>query len=517
MSTPLVGALIGHPAEFSSLRKGLETFRVMGVPYVFEVISPERHPERVAEWAREAPSRGIEVILTSLAGGASLPALVAANTPLPVLVVLTAQSLPSTPFPAEGVLLAAGSRAAEHAATTALRILALHHPEFRRLLDHHRQASALRQESAVLDLRSQFPDLTDSAATLPEEDLFRLTEHDTDPGPAFRAELQATQQEPGTRPNVRENASPRTGRHSAPSHPQEPERPRHRDTEAARADTEPEDISAVPTPPEESPTPSPPEPQPPSPEDEEQVGPGIEGTEQEIYGSKPPPAPPLTRRRIAQRPLADRLFKIDPEKPDVEIIEHAMFTVLEGGTVAVPTDTVYGIAADATNAEAVERLYRMKGRNRQKALAILCHNTDMLSHLVIRFPEKVEELMEEFWPGSLTIIFPKPVGALAGVSATRSIGVRIPDNTTTLALISMVARPLATTSANLAGEPPATTAEGVVEAFGDEIDCILDGGPTPGPVASTVLSVVEAPYRILREGTIMRKTLKRILGDLLHD
>ena len=103
------------------------------------------------------------------------------------------------------------------------------------------------------------------------------------------------------------------------------------------------------------------------------------------------------------------------------------------------------------------------------------------------------------------------------MSSTATLGVRIPDHNTTLALISMLERPLATTSANLSGQPPATTAEEVVSVFGDELDCILDAGPTMGNIASTVLSVVDTPYRIIREGGVTREQIREILGDLLGD
>jgi len=526
MSSALVGVLLGSRADFTALRKGLETLRVMGVPYEFEVAAPERTPDKVIEWAREAAARGLEVIIAASGGSAPLAGLVAANTGLPVIGL----PIDSTPLrgqdaltsmaqmPSGAPVACVGVNASENAVLLAVRILALKHPHYERVLHHQNQSAIVRQETALQELRVQYPDLTDSRVTAPDDNRLFLTELETDPGFLLR-EDQAEGEIVASRP-------PETGSSAKATVPRiEPEPAQPQEPGPPSCDEEDESETETPEPVEqptrgkakksgkrsgsrkkasraaaEAVTPSPAE-------DSDDT----EDQEQE----KSAVQTPLPPRRPGRRPLVDRLFHVEPENPDVDVIEHAMFTLLEGGIVAVPTDTVYGIAVDATNAEAVERLYRLKGRNRQKAMAILVHNAEMLSRLVTRFPEKVEELMEEFWPGSLTMIFPKPAGALAGVSASKTIGVRIPDHNTTLALISMIARPLATTSANLAGQPAATTIEEVINTFGDSLDCLIDSGPAPGLVASTVLSVAETPYKILREGAVPREDVERILGDLL--
>jgi 5-(carboxyamino)imidazole ribonucleotide mutase len=237
----------------------------------------------------------------------------------------------------------------------------------------------------------------------------------------------------------------------------------------------------------------------------EAAEPGSEPTRKESKGI----AEPSTSRK-------PKVLHVDPVSPDYASMEQAAAVLLNGGIVAFPTDTVYGVGVDATNASAVRRLYTIKKRSRNKAIPIFIHNRKMLKYIVKTVPGEVEKVMEELWPGSLTVVLRKYSGVLREVSETDTIGVRIPDSMIPLGLVSLINRPLATTSANLSGQPPATTAEDVLRHFGDSVDLILDGGRTSSDVVSTVLSVVEEPYRILREGTITRESLVLILGEKLE-
>jgi L-threonylcarbamoyladenylate synthase len=241
--------------------------------------------------------------------------------------------------------------------------------------------------------------------------------------------------------------------------------------------------AAAPTPPEESPT---------------------ESAKEPTVVSPPP-------RRTARR------IVVNPAQPDVAAIEEVADILLEGGVVALPTDTVYGLAAAATNSAAVRRLYAIKGRDLGKAIPLLIHSIRGLSRLVREVPEAAEPLLESHWPGALTLVFPKYPGSFADISSDDTIGLRMPDHTVTLAVISMLARPLAVTSANLSGQPPALTADEVMQAFGHQIECVLDGGRTPGEKVSTVLSVAQTPFRILREGAVTFEALKAILGENLAE
>ncbi|NQU44582.1 5-(carboxyamino)imidazole ribonucleotide mutase [bacterium] len=215
------------------------------------------------------------------------------------------------------------------------------------------------------------------------------------------------------------------------------------------------------------------------------------------------------------RPGGKMIWKVDPERPELEAIEEAVDILLDGGVIAVPTDTVYGLLADATNPRAVERLYELKGRDRDKPIAVLIDSEQLFHTLTVETPEKVEELIDLFWPGPLTLVTRKRGAALHAVSSGESLGLRVPDNLLALGLINMLSRPVAATSANLAGEKDLRTASEIAGRFGRKIDMILDTGPLTEIGSSTVLSLVEQPFRILREGPISRDELKAVLGDLL--
>ena len=227
--------------------------------------------------------------------------------------------------------------------------------------------------------------------------------------------------------------------------------------------------------------------------------------ETEATVATPPP------RRPARRII------VNPSQPDVAVIEEVADILLDGGIVALPTDTVYGLAAVATNTDAVRRLYEIKGRERGKPIPLLIHSIRGISRLVREVPEAARPLLESHWPGALTLVFRKYPGSFPDLSGDETIGLRMPDHMVTLAVISMLARPLAVTSANLSGKPPALTANEVLEFFGDRIECVLDAGRTPGEKVSTVLSVAESPFRMLREGTITFSDLKAVLGDELAE
>lgn len=216
------------------------------------------------------------------------------------------------------------------------------------------------------------------------------------------------------------------------------------------------------------------------------------------------------------RPCAGKVWKIDPHAPELEAVEEAVDALLDGGVIALPTDTVYGLAADATNPSAVAKLFELKKREPAKPIAVLIDSLNLFRSLIAEVPEGVLELIENHWPGPLTIVARKRGAALQAVSPGQSLGLRMPDNMTALGVINMLGRPIAVTSANTAGEPPFATAEEIVAYFVDRLDMALDAGPASGAAHSTVLTVMEKPYRILREGPIAYAVLKQVLGDLLE-
>jgi len=178
-----------------------------------------------------------------------------------------------------------------------------------------------------------------------------------------------------------------------------------------------------------------------------------------------------------------------------------------GGVIAFPTDTVYGIGASAFDHTAIEKLYRVKERTQEKAIPILAADLSGLAGITPPPGEMVLSLMEKFWPGALTLILPLLPGLPANLSQTKTIGVRIPDHDFTRELLRQTG-PLAATSANLSGQESALTADEVLINLGGKVDLILDGGISPGGVASTVLDCTKAEPLILRTGPV---TLEEIL------
>jgi L-threonylcarbamoyladenylate synthase len=165
--------------------------------------------------------------------------------------------------------------------------------------------------------------------------------------------------------------------------------------------------------------------------------------------------------------------------------------LVAGGVVAIPTDTVYGIAVAATTAGGVDRLFAIKERPPDKGIVLLLDDLEQVAPLVRATP--AADALRSLWPGGLTLVLP---GASEG-----TIAVRIPDHPAPRTLARNVG-PLPTTSANLSGTPEARSAADVVSALGERIDLVVDGGPSPGGVASTVVDCSTEPVRILRRGSI---------------
>jgi len=221
-----------------------------------------------------------------------------------------------------------------------------------------------------------------------------------------------------------------------------------------------------------------------------------------------PPAPPPPRRlgRIA----------IEPESPELDVIEEVVDCLLEGGVVALPTDTVYGLAVDATNPAAVERLFELKGRGREKPIVLMVDSPKLLGQVARNLTVAVRRLMEAFWPGPLTLILQKREGNFTHISPGPTIGVRLPDHSTPLTIIQALARPIACTSANPSGAAEARSADEVEDYFGDELSAILDAGPLAESLPSTVLDVTAEPFQIRRLGALGREQLAAVVGDVLE-
>ena len=183
-------------------------------------------------------------------------------------------------------------------------------------------------------------------------------------------------------------------------------------------------------------------------------------------------------------------------------IDKGVKTLQKGGVIAFPTDTVYGLGADAFNATAVERIYKIKNRSRHQQLPLLIADIEQLTVLANPIPEIAWFLTRHFWPGGLTLILSKTDSLPAHLASGPTIAVRIPDHRVCLALIQSLGNPIIGTSANISGQPPALTADEVRRQLAGKIDFVLNGGKCPGGKESTVVDITHNAPSILRQGII---------------
>ena len=182
----------------------------------------------------------------------------------------------------------------------------------------------------------------------------------------------------------------------------------------------------------------------------------------------------------------------------------------EGGIVAFPTETVYGLAASAEHPEAVKRLYKLKGRSHEQAMTVMVSDLDAVRSRVASIPPRAADLMQRFWPGPLTLVLDADADtADTPQSVAGTIGFRLPSHPLARGLVQAAGVPLLVPSANRAGEPPATSAEEVLRIFKGELDLVIDSGPSKGGVASTVVRVQGDDVTVLREGAIPEWRIER--------
>ncbi len=198
------------------------------------------------------------------------------------------------------------------------------------------------------------------------------------------------------------------------------------------------------------------------------------------------------------------IWTVDPESPDPETLDRALDLLKRGGVIAYPTETLYGLGADALNEEAVRKIYAIKGRGFQNPLPVIIGAPEDLAPLVADVPEAAVRLMQHYWPGPLTLVFrgtPRvPTLLTAG---TGKIGVRLSSHPVARELARRLHGPLTATSANRSGKRDAATAQDVLADLRCPApDAVLDGGPSPGGPGSTLLDVTTDPPTLLRPGAI---------------
>ncbi|KDA04824.1 translation factor SUA5 [Microbacterium sp. CH12i] len=207
-------------------------------------------------------------------------------------------------------------------------------------------------------------------------------------------------------------------------------------------------------------------------------------------------------------------------------MRHARQAIARGGLIVMPTDTVYGLAADAFTPSAVQRLLDAKGRGRNQPPPVLVAGQSALAALVEEIPDPVQRLVDEFWPGGLTIVLPAQASLSWDLGDTLgTVAVRMPNQRVALELLEETG-PLAVSSANLTGKDAAISVKDAERMLGDSVSVYLDGGMSKTGIASTIIDATsfvrrgsdagEPRIRLLRDGAVTRRQLESVLGDLLE-
>lgn len=204
-----------------------------------------------------------------------------------------------------------------------------------------------------------------------------------------------------------------------------------------------------------------------------------------------------------------RLLTLDEDNTK-DILSLAVELLKNGGIIAYSTETFYGLGAKFDIEAALRKIYEIKQRPQDKAMPLIIGERDLLPVIAVGVSSTASALMDKFWPGPLTLIIPARENLSEYITAgTHTVAVRIPGESFALRLAQTAHFPIIATSANLSGLPPARDIETVLGYFGDRIDLIIDAGPTPGGLPSTIVDARGSALKILREGVINRKSLER--------
>ncbi len=211
-------------------------------------------------------------------------------------------------------------------------------------------------------------------------------------------------------------------------------------------------------------------------------------------------------------PDETKWVRVDPNCPDPEPIQKAGKIINHQGLVIFPTRTLYGLAVNALNPEAVKQVFALKQRPATKPLLILVNSRKDILPLVRCIPKTADMLMDRFWPGSLTLVFEaSPVLPSVLTGKTGKIGIRLPAHPVAQALVLAAGTPVTGTSANLSGQPGCKDPSGLSKPLVDGVHLILDAGPLQGGAGSTVLDITTDPPTLLREGTVSQREIYPLL------
>ncbi len=207
-----------------------------------------------------------------------------------------------------------------------------------------------------------------------------------------------------------------------------------------------------------------------------------------------------------------RILSVDPLRPDPGVVREVVDLLRTERLVVLPTDTLYGLAADISSEAALERVVALKARPHDKPIPIFISHIEVLETVAAEVPEAARRLAQHFWPGPLTLILDASPNIPETITAgTGTVGVRIPQLPLVEAILGVLERPLTGTSANRGGGINPVTVKDVLRALGGQVDLLVDGGKVPGGVASTVLDCTQSPFRIIREGAIKGEAIAALL------
>ena len=211
------------------------------------------------------------------------------------------------------------------------------------------------------------------------------------------------------------------------------------------------------------------------------------------------------------------IVQVDPRSPDPDALSRAVKILKAGGLVAFPTETVYGLGANALDMSAVAKIFAAKGRPATNPIIVHVAEFDDARKLVSAWPDRAQGLAERFWPGPLTLVLPKQPSVPDLVTAGGpTVALRVPAHPVALALLRACGLPLAAPSANRSTELSPTRPEHVLRGMADRIDLLIDAGPTTGGLESTVLDLTCDPPRLLRPGLVTAAEIESVIGPINH-
>jgi L-threonylcarbamoyladenylate synthase len=210
-----------------------------------------------------------------------------------------------------------------------------------------------------------------------------------------------------------------------------------------------------------------------------------------------------------------KIIKIDPGKPEPDRIDKAVAILKSGGVIAFPTETFYGLGADARNEAAIEKIFGIKGRDFKNPILVVIGDVTHLDAFAADIPEVARTLMDRFWPGPLTIVLRAAPSVSPKLTAgSGKIGIRLTSHPIAMEISKKLGGPLTATSANLSGAPECSSAAEALSQLQGRIDDVVDGGQTPGGKGSTIVDVTASPIKILREGVIAVSLIQDTLGRI---